>query len=248
VKCIINADDLGMGQKENDAIFDLLEQGAITSSTLLATGSALDDAIERIHSYPKCSFGIHLCLTEFAPISKSSHLAPLLDNDGNFKSNIREVVLDSTLRGAIFTEWCLQVEKLISKRVLISHIDSHHHVHTIFLLFPIIKKLQRKYQIKRIRRSRNMYSSSCAISSTLLMKKALWNTALRYFPKTKTTSGFTTFSNFLEIASAQVLPHKMIELMVHPGNELFKSETSVLWTDWQSTILSDIELISFNEL
>ena len=42
---IINADDLGLSTAVNGAIFDLMEQGHITSSSLLANAPAAEEAV-----------------------------------------------------------------------------------------------------------------------------------------------------------------------------------------------------------
>ncbi len=46
IKVILNADDLGRNEKSNAAIFDLISKGRVTSASLLANGSAFEDAHE----------------------------------------------------------------------------------------------------------------------------------------------------------------------------------------------------------
>ena len=60
MKIIINADDLGKSMKVNDAIFKLMDKNLITSSTIMANGDYVEDAIVRSKKYPNFSFGIHL--------------------------------------------------------------------------------------------------------------------------------------------------------------------------------------------
>ena len=82
---IINADDLGLSRRVNDRIFNLIETKRITSATLLTNGPEFLDAVARIKAYPHASFGVHLNLTEFPPLTKNPALAPLLNGDGHFK-------------------------------------------------------------------------------------------------------------------------------------------------------------------
>ena len=98
MRIIINADDLGISQEVNDAIFGLMAEGRITSATVLANGPAVEDAAKRLAEFPKCSFGVHLNLTQFKAISSAPGLKPIVDRDGDFAGNIRAVPLTPGLR------------------------------------------------------------------------------------------------------------------------------------------------------
>src|SRR5690349_11238443 len=79
---IINADDLGMSERVNEAIFDLMAQGRVTSATVMANGPAFRHAISGISRFPACSFGAHLNLTEFAPVTGGPDAALLTGAGG----------------------------------------------------------------------------------------------------------------------------------------------------------------------
>jgi predicted glycoside hydrolase/deacetylase ChbG (UPF0249 family) len=71
MKIIINADDLGYSERENNAIFSYLDENKITSSTIIANGPGFDRAVPGIllrNKERNISFGAHLNLTEFCPI------------------------------------------------------------------------------------------------------------------------------------------------------------------------------------
>ena len=244
-KIITNADDLGVSLAVNDAIFELMGAGRVTSATLLSNGTAVADAANRLVNFPKCSFGVHLNLTQFKPLSQDPGLSPILNAAGEFNSNrIREIKILPELREAIFHEWMAQIERLRGLGVDLSHIDSHHHVHTIPALFPVLKRLQQSSGIRRVRLSMNFYEPS-ETSRVLLFKKWLWNTALqRYFP-TATTQGFTGFSTFINNNRAIAARFETIELMVHPGGQSYAVETDLLRGDWLSRLTFPAERISY---
>lgn len=134
-----------------------MAQGCITSSTILANGPAFDNAILRIRDYPQCSIGVHLNLTEFRPLVAGG-LFPILDGEGCFAGGrIRHIPIGGQLREAIFQEWCAQIERLASLGLRPSHIDSHHHVHTIPALFPVLKRVQRRFGLRKVRITMNIY-------------------------------------------------------------------------------------------
>src|SRR5262245_2766147 len=105
MKIIVNADDLGMSESVNDAIFDGMQRNVITSATMLANGAAVESAVGRLHQFPGYSFGVHLNLTEFEPVHPDSkkNLARIIAKNGCFSGNaIREVRVDVPLLRAIF--------------------------------------------------------------------------------------------------------------------------------------------------
>jgi chitin disaccharide deacetylase len=44
-------------------------------------------------------------------------------------------------------EWTAQIERFLDTGLSLSHFDSHHHVHTIPELLPVVQKLAKKYHL-----------------------------------------------------------------------------------------------------
>ena len=130
MKIIINADDLGLSPAVNHAIFALMEEGRITSATLMANAPAAEEAAQRLARLPRCSFGVHLVGTELRPLSSHPGLAPLLNEKGEFAGNLRRISITPAIANGIFAEWCAQIDRALALGVPVSHIDSHHHSHT----------------------------------------------------------------------------------------------------------------------
>lgn len=246
---IINADDLGVSIEINNSIFDLMSRNIVTSSTIIANAPAFEDAAEKIHKYPNNSFGVHLNLTQFKPITSNSDLKPILDDNGKFNGILINSKKDLALRLAVFEEWCAQIKKIQSYGIKVSHIDSHQHVHTIPHLFMVLKKIQKQFGIRKVRISKNIYSSAMPIASKgLKYKKMLWNFLLRKYYPTKTTSGFTSFSTFLDVVKSMKLINRTVEIMVHPGHISNKEETDTLQTSWNNGMPYRIDFINYNDL
>lgn len=249
MQIIVNADDLGCNAQVNSAICDLIAQGHITSSTLLANGAALEDAVSRIQKYKDCSFGVHLNLTEFRPLTTCTGLFPLLDMQGNFVADrVRSVPINYQLREAIFQEWSAQIQRLAALGVVPSHIDSHHHVHTIPWLFPVIKRVQRRFGIRKVRISMNIYPVHTPAAHAQLLRKTIWNFILRHYYSTVTTGGFTSFAVFFELMQRQCPQHHSVELMAHPGHPAFQEESQLLASSWWKRLPCNTQLISYNNL
>ena len=250
MKLIVNADDLGISEPVNAAIFEAMKRGTITSATMLANGLAVKAAASALHLFPQCSFGVHLNLTEFEPLWPGSRrdLANILDQNQCFNGNsIREVKIGAPMLGAIFREWCCQIEHVIQLGLVPSHLDAHHHVHTIPQLLPVLVALRRRYKITRVRISRNMYEDFERPSSFLLLKKRAFNLALRAIGF-RTTHIFTDLGTFVKLCATQPPGAASAELMTHPGSLPRGDEAALLESNWPSMLSYKTTLLSYNNL
>lgn len=248
MKVIINADDFGMNAQANAATIPLMESGHVTSATIMANGAAFDEAVAHARRLRGCSFGVHLNLTEFAPLAGAPDLNPILNNRGCLDYELlRRTPLIRGLQEAVVREWCAQVRRVQSAGITVSHLDSHHHVHTLPKLFPALKRVQRECGIRKVRLSWNIYGERRA-SRWQRLKKSLWNTATRNIFKTVTTDGFTSLRTFLSAEAAEYQDFQTVELMVHPGHQNYTDETSTLAGDWWRQAPGVIERINYDEL
>ena len=252
MKVIINADDLGLSQEINDAIFDLMSKRVVTSATMMASGPSILRAFDVSKHFSACSFGVHLNLTELRPFSRHEGLQELLNEHGEFRD-----VLDRTpdkvrkswkLLGAIADEWCRQIEFVGNAGIQISHLDSHQHVHTIPVVFPVLKYVQAKYGIRKVRLSRNVYRAGEAPSRIALCAKHAFQYALKGLYRTRTTAAFMDFSTFYERAVVGKQEWASVEIMVHPGSPHDDQENQLLCSDWLDRLGNTVELINYLEL
>lgn len=249
MKIIINADDLGISREVNDATFALAAERRITSATIVVNGVAVEDAATRLKEYPHCSFGVHLNVSEFRPLTSSAELRPILGDDGCFAGNrLREIKVTSALRAAIFAEWVAQVERLENLGVRVSHFDSHHHMHTVPMLLPLLRRLQSRFGVRKARLTLNIYPPDVPVSIGKRVGKGIWNLALRTWCGMRTTDAFTSFETFARVDKESLGRINSAELMVHPGGKDFDRETKMLWGDWRSKLPFAAELINYNEL
>lgn len=248
---IVSADDLGISETVNDAIFRGMERGVITSASILPNGPAVESAAERTRRFPECSFGAHLNITQFKPMSaKTPSLLPgLIDNNNQFfPKAIWRIGIGLPELKAIYQEWCAQIEHLTLLGVRLSHLDTHQHVHTIPRMLPVLTALRHRYRINKIRISRNIYGAGDKPACTqLLAKKWLYNRALRV-AGFRTTESFTDLQTFLNLCSVRPPRTSTIELSTHPGAEHSRHESHLLEDDLLHKLSYDIKLVSYNNL
>lgn len=140
-RLIINADDFGLTPGINRSILELHQAGVLTSATLMATGSAFDDAVAIASSNPALGVGCHVVLTDGVPASPPEAIPSLLGPDGKtFRTSLLDFVhhlLRGRIReGDIEREATAQITKLQQAGISITHIDTHKHTH----LFPAVAR------------------------------------------------------------------------------------------------------------
>ena len=129
----------------------------------------------------------------------------------------------------------------------LSHLDSHQHVHTIPQLFPVIKAIQRRFGLRRIRATRNIYTRKENPGKGLLVKKLAMNWGLRRIYTSRTTDGFTDLPGLLDMGQDDVAGFRSIELMVHPGAADHEWESATLCGDWARLLPFPVELCSYHQ-
>jgi len=136
---ILNADDLGADEARNAGIFEAIRAGSVTSASILVNGPALRGALEEIRSLggEKISWGIHLNLSEGAPLSPG--LRVLAGKDGCFPGKVRAHRMlmmrgDAELEEEVRREVEAQIQALRGAGIPVSHLDGHQHVH----VFPAV--------------------------------------------------------------------------------------------------------------
>lgn len=155
LRVIINADDFGKDHFVNIAIAEQLLKGNITSTTIMANADGFDEAIRLAKQYPNISYGVHLSLDEYAPVSTQTVFVDkgIVDADtGLFiKGKIWHVSIDDELKKAVSAEWNAQIRKITDAGIIPSHVDSHHHVHTIPALKEVLLDVLKRNGITKVR-------------------------------------------------------------------------------------------------
>jgi chitin disaccharide deacetylase len=244
---IVNADDLGANSTINSAIFDLMELGAVTSATLVTNAPAYEEAVQQICHFPRCSFGVHLNLTAFRPLSGSKRLQSIL-RDGKFCRGLLTNRAVLALRAELEMELTMQVQCALDAGVQVSHLDSHHFFHIRGALIPIIRNVQRRVGIRRLRSSFEAASGGGPWKD-LRGKAARF--AIRRFCSATTPDAWCRFQNLDDAVRNKTLPiFDSLELMVHPGAQTSESsnEASFLNSDWRNRLPDGIQLGNYHQI
>lgn len=156
VKKIFNADDFGATHGVNRAVAKAYHEGILNSTSIMISLDFVDEALALAKEMPDLDIGLHLNLTNEYAVSDPKDIPLLVDEKGRFKHGFVNLLLLSVfkfrqLRFEAELEARAQIEKARKLGIKLSHIDSHRHIHHIPLIFGIVKRLAREYQISRIR-------------------------------------------------------------------------------------------------
>ena len=240
---IVNADDLGWTDGVNRGILEAFRTGIVTSTSLLANGTAFMDAIEAAKSAPRLAVGVHLNLSDGDPVADRESVTSLLDDDGRLADGPERLLWKRARRGLILDEveeeWDAQIQRVRDAGIRPTHLDGHKHVHMLPGLFEIALRLAKKHGIEAIRVSLEESSLRAALASGsqhragVVMKQGVQARGLKLLArdarKHASRMGIATADYFCGIAQTgeltlegveqllKSLPEGTTELICHPG-------------------------------
>jgi len=130
---IINADDFGWNRATDEAVDRLAQLGTLSSTTVMANMPCAEDVVGLAHDHPQLGIGVHLTLTQGAPVSPRSEVRSLIGDDGDLlplAALSRRLRRRSIEPGEVTAELTRQIRR--AKQLLgarLDHWDSHHAVH-----------------------------------------------------------------------------------------------------------------------
>lgn len=208
---IVNADDFGLTESCTKAIAEAFCKGLISSTTACANGEAIEEAYKiAVENGFLNSVGIHINLTEGAPLTEGMKADPFFCEGGVFRGRINRLKKPSKKTLAnLEAEVAAQIERLKAIGFPISHADSHHHIHTSVFLIGTIETVLKRYGIGKIRLHRNLG----AIRFYKKIVKDRFNKRLR-------KHGFATTQKMGSLDDLKAMPdvarEYLTEIMVHP--------------------------------
>ncbi len=240
---IVNADDFGWTEGVNRGIVETFRNGIVTSTSLLANGAAFADALEKASSAPGLGVGVHLNLSDGAPVADRESVTSLLNDEGEFAGGPESLLLRRARRGLLLgeveREWEAQIEKVRDAGIEPTHLDGHKHVHMLPGLFEIALKLAKRHEIGAIRIAHEASSLRAALSSgekqrgAVVLKQGVQARGLKLLARDAREqaerAGIGAADYFCGIAQTgeltkegvarllKNLPDGTTELMCHPG-------------------------------
>ena len=67
-RMIVNADDFGFSEAVNHGILKAMQEGIVTSTSIMANMPGFAHAVQLYHEHPDMAVGVHLNLTCYRPL------------------------------------------------------------------------------------------------------------------------------------------------------------------------------------
>lgn len=260
---IFNADDFGISKGVNAAIVKAHREGILNSASLMINQKYAAEAVKLAKEMPELEMGLHVNLTNEYPAASAQEIPLLVDGQGKLKNGFVNLLLLSffkprQLRLQVEIEMRAQIAKYQTTGLPLQHLDSHRHVHMIPQIFKTMRKLQKEFEVPRIRvMNENIFNTlkynhnkswlfdGALIKYVLLRFLCWWNGY-------KNDVYFYTLMYTCKIAKEQFsgvkIPqgYKAVEIMIHPGMpEIDKQYPEDVWDE---NILSSYRTVELETL
>ena len=213
---ILHADDLGMSHSVNRATFEALEQGWITSASILVPCPWFPEVARFVstHQDLDVDLGIHLALNSewtsfrWGPASPVDEVPSLLDEEG-YLPLLEPMVVAQARPGEVERELRAQIERARTAGIPISHLDSH--MGTLFrseALFEVYRRVGAEYDLPILVERRGDRTAFTAAAQS----EALLDEVLSISPGVPAQEWLTEYKRLLA-----PLPPGVYQLIVHLG-------------------------------
>ncbi len=229
-KLIVNADDFGFTRDVNSGIVEAHRNGILTATTLMANGSAFEDAVSLARGNPGLDVGCHLVL-----IGGNS----LMDRSRALPRTVRELLQAVWARRIVpYEELRPQVLRIIEAGIRPTHLDTHKHTHLFPPVLAAVARLAEEFGIRWVRRPFDLpMSGNGTPVLTRVVSRGLGVVRSRFHSELarrgcRTTDHFAGFQMTGRIDAAavirliQMLPEGTTEFMTHPGHHGAELETA----------------------
>jgi chitin disaccharide deacetylase len=182
---IVNGDDFGLCAPVNLGVVQACQNGILTSASIMANSACFEQACELSRRVPRLAVGVHITLTWGAPVQPAATVSSLVNSKGRFFSKWAQTsrALAGRLSPAhIELEIRSQVLKVMHNGVTVTHLDSHHHLHSLPLIGRLVAKIAAEFKLPVLRTFARPHP--LAFSGSHLMQ-AVWRTGIAATPLAK---------------------------------------------------------------
>jgi chitin disaccharide deacetylase len=168
MRLLVNADDFGLTAGVNRAIVELHHGGQLTSTTLMASAPATEEAIALAIGTPTLGVGCHVVLVDGVPALPPAQLPTLVEPaTGRFRATLghfaRDLFLGRIHASEIAAEAEAQIARLQSSGLRLTHIDTHKHTH----IFPrVLAPLLQAAKSRHVLAIRNPFEPAWSLAAT----------------------------------------------------------------------------------
>lgn len=153
---LVTADDFGLCDEVNQAVFLLHDRGVVDRTSVIVNGPAFESGLPELRRRPRLRTGIHLNMTDGAPVLPPERVPSLVGPDGRFPGGRHVRVLARLLAGRVRLdelreEWRAQIARARDAGLEIAHLNAHGHLHMLPMLHGVVADLLEESGIPCVR-------------------------------------------------------------------------------------------------
>ncbi len=172
---IVNGDDFGLSSQVNAGILRAHTHGILTSTSLMVTGTAWQEAVALAKDTPSLSVGLHLTLVQGRAVSLPHLLTHVAQWNGHFSDNPTAAGLryffSRRARVQLRDECRAQLDRFVSTGLSLAHVDGHLHLHMHPVVLDILVDLAPEYGVKALRLTREDLATSLGCDPRFAWRK-----------------------------------------------------------------------------
>jgi predicted glycoside hydrolase/deacetylase ChbG (UPF0249 family) len=179
---IVHADDLGVAHSEDNASFNALEKGSVSSASIMVPCPWFSEVAAYAAAHPKADLGLHLTLTaewnyfKWGPMADKQNVPGLVNKNGYFFSSVDSVIKSSNAT-EVERELRAQIEKAKQAGIDITHLDSH--MGTLYSskdYLQVLLKLGKEYKVPVMLNQQVLMMSGSAASDNVMLNNIYMET------------------------------------------------------------------------
>lgn len=178
MQVIFNADDFGRSPSINSAVVLAHRQGVLTSSSLMVTGPAMEQAVCLAEKNPSLAVGLHLVAVRGSAILPSKDVPHLVDAQGRFLDDAvlagLRYFFSNVIKEELSQEITAQFERFAETGLPLSHVDGHLHMHVHPTIFKLVLSLATQYGARGLRLPRDDARLALKYDAEHIGTKILW--------------------------------------------------------------------------
>ncbi len=142
-RLVVNADDFGFTSDVNEGILQSHCDGIVRSASLMANGSAFDDAVAISRRHPALGVGCHLTLVQGESLARpGTRLSP----------TVLQLLATGLPVDFVLAEFRAQVEAVLACGIQPTHLDTHKHIHCLPRLLDVVAQVADEFAIRWLRK------------------------------------------------------------------------------------------------